>query len=154
MLAAVALRDGDDQLLPDVAREVEVDIGDGGELAVEKAAEREPGVHRVDVGEPGQVADDRADRASPSPSRRQQVARRAGPPHFRGHVARQLQHLPVEEEEAGEAELGDQRELLSQAGLGSGAVRMRRMAVALFESAAADSASWMSAGVGPSEKSG
>ena len=64
VLAAVALADRDDQLLADVAREVEVDVGHRHELAVEEAAEREPGVHRVDVREAGQVADDRADRAA------------------------------------------------------------------------------------------
>ena len=75
VLAAVALGDGDDQLLADVAREVEVDVGDRLELAVEEAPEREAGVDGIDVGEPGQVADDRADRApSPTPGR-EQVAR-------------------------------------------------------------------------------
>jgi hypothetical protein len=41
VLAAVALGDGDDQLLADVAREVEVDVGHGRQLAVEEAPERE-----------------------------------------------------------------------------------------------------------------
>ena len=121
------------------------------ELPVQEAAEREAGVHRVDVREPGQVADDRPDRAAPPASRRQQVARRARPAHLGGHVAGQLQHLPVEEEEAGEAELGDQRQLLAQTlvalpGCGAGAAhagsaRRRR--------AGRHSASCTSAGVGP-----
>ena len=49
MLGAVALDDGDDQLLADVAREVEVDVGHAGHLAVQEAAEREAGGDRVDV---------------------------------------------------------------------------------------------------------
>ena len=154
VLAAVALGDGDDQLLADVAREVEVDVGDGLELAVQEAAEREPGVHRIDVREPGQVADDRADRAPPPAPRRQQVARRAGAAHLGGHVARELEHLPVEEEEAGEAELGDQRELVSQPLVRAGAELVRSVAVALVEGAAADLRQLGVRRVGPSEKSG
>ena len=42
MLVAVALDHGHDQLLADVAREVEVDVRHGDELAVQEAAEREP----------------------------------------------------------------------------------------------------------------
>jgi len=41
MFAAVALGDRDDQLLADVAREVEVDVGDACELAIQEATERE-----------------------------------------------------------------------------------------------------------------
>ena len=44
VLAAVALGDADDQLLADVAREVEVDVGDGDHLVVDEAAEREVGL--------------------------------------------------------------------------------------------------------------
>ena len=69
VLAAVALGDGDDQLLADVAREVEVDVRDGVELAVEEAAERELGADRVDVRETGEVADERADRGAAPASR-------------------------------------------------------------------------------------
>ena len=65
VLVPVALGDADDQLLADVAREVEVDVRHGRELVVEEAPEREAVLDRVDVREPGQVADDRADRAAP-----------------------------------------------------------------------------------------
>ncbi len=41
VLAPVALGDADDELLADVAREVEVDVRDGCELAVQEAPERE-----------------------------------------------------------------------------------------------------------------
>ena len=46
MLAAVLLRHRHDQLLADVAREVEVDVGDGLELAVQEPSERELGLDR------------------------------------------------------------------------------------------------------------
>ena len=115
VLAAVALGDGDDQLLADVAREVEVDVGHGGHLVVEEAAERELRLDRVDVREAGQVADDRADARPAAAARRQRVARRAGAAHLEGALARELEHLPVEEEEAGEPEARDQRELLVEA---------------------------------------
>ena len=49
VLAAVAFGDADDELLADVPREVEVDVGHRRELAVEEAAEREVRLDRVDV---------------------------------------------------------------------------------------------------------
>src|SRR6516225_6175767 len=55
VLLAVALDDANDELLPDVAREVEVDVRDRRELAVEEAAEREVVRDRIDVREAGQV---------------------------------------------------------------------------------------------------
>ena len=64
VLAPVALGDADDELLADVAREVEVDVRHRGELAVQEASERELVRDRIDVREAGEVADDRADRAS------------------------------------------------------------------------------------------
>ena len=112
MLVAVALGDADDELLADVAREVEVDVGHGGELAVEEAAEREVVRDRVDVREAGQVADDRADRGAAPAPRRQDVPQRVRAAHLERDLARELEHLAVEQEEAGEAELVDQRELL------------------------------------------
>ena len=112
VLAAVPLGDGDDQLLADVAREVEVDVGHRGELVVQEPSEREVRLDRVDVGEAGEVADDRADARASPPPRRQRVARRAGAAHLERAGARELEHLPVEQEEAGEAEARDQRELV------------------------------------------
>ncbi len=114
VLAPVALGDAEDQLLADVAREVEVDVRHRRELAVEEAAEREVLRDRVDVREAGQVADDRADRRAPPPPRRQPAPRRAGPADPVRDLTRQLEHLPVEEEEAGEPELVDQAQLLLQ----------------------------------------
>jgi hypothetical protein len=71
VLGSVALDDADDELLADVAREVEVDVRHRRELAVEEAAEREVVRDRVDVREAGQVADERADRgAAPAPGGR------------------------------------------------------------------------------------
>ena len=103
----------DDQLLADVAREVEVDVGDRGELTVEEAAEREPG--RA----PGRRARGRSgSRRSSRPScpARGPAAGRCARPsraaHLEGALARELEHLPVEQEEPGEAELVDQRQLL------------------------------------------
>jgi hypothetical protein len=110
---AVPLGHADDELLADVAGEVEVDVGSRDQLAVEEAAERKIRLHRVDVGEAGQVADDRPDRAATAAPRRQRVSRRIGAAHFDGDLSRELEHLPVEEEEPGELELGDQVELIA-----------------------------------------
>ena len=115
MLVAVALRDGDDQLLADVAREIEVDVRDRGELVVEKAPEREVVRDRIDVREAGEVTDDRADRAAAPPSRWQEAAGRVATAHLQGALAGEVEHLPVEQEEPREVELVDQRELALEA---------------------------------------
>ena len=86
--------------------------GIGRELAVEEAAEREVVRDRIDVREAGEVADERADRGAAPAPRRQDVAHRARPAHLVRDLPRELEHLPVEEEEAGETELADEVELL------------------------------------------
>ena len=114
MLASVALGDADDELLADVAREVEVDVRHGSELAVQEAPERELVRDGIDVREAGEVADDRADRASSPAAGRKECARRVGAAHLPRALARELEHLVVEEEEPGEPELVDERELALQ----------------------------------------
>ncbi len=93
--------------------------GIGGDLAldllVEEAAGEEALLDRVDVGEAGEVADDRADAGPAAAPRRQDRARRLRPAHLEGHLPGQLEYLPVEEEEAGEAEVADRRQLLPRA---------------------------------------
>jgi len=46
---AVALGDGDEELLADVAREVEVDVGHRDHLVVEEPPERKIGLDRIDM---------------------------------------------------------------------------------------------------------
>ena len=139
MLAAVALADLDDQLLAYVAREVEVDVGHRRQLTVEEAAERQLCQHRVDVREAGQVADDRADRAAAPPPGREDVAGDRAAAYLACALARQFEHLPVEQEEPGEAQLVDQRQLLLEAPSCATLVAVR-VAVALGEGAVADAA--------------
>ena len=151
---AVALDDADDELLPDVAREVEVDVRNRRELAVEEAAEREVVRDRVDVREAGQVADERADRGAAPAPRRQDVAHRAGAAHLERDLARELEHLPVEEEEAGEAELVDQRELLLEPAGARAACDRSGCEYRSANAASQTRRSWTIAGSSPSEKSG
>src|SRR6266545_3614504 len=66
------------------------------------------------------------------------MARGAGPSHLEGDFAGELEHLPMEEEEAREAKLGDQRQLLPQPGFRSGAQGSRRIPVAVLKSSLAD----------------
>jgi hypothetical protein len=139
VLASVSLRDADDELLADVPRKVEVDVRDRGELAVDEAAEREVRLHRVDVREPGEVADERADRRSTPASGREQVTHRPRAAHLERNLARELEHLPVEEEEAGEPELVDQRKLLVET-RADAALAAVQPAVALGERALAHAA--------------
>ncbi len=148
MLAAVFLGDADDQLLADVAREVEVDVRHRRQLAIEEAAEREVVRDRVDVRQPGEIADERADgRAAPA-SGRQYVAHRAGPAHVVGDLARKLQDFPVEQEEACETELVDQRELLFEP-LAHAALVAVEVRVALGERVLADAAQLHDRGLRP-----
>ncbi len=115
MLATVALGHADDELLADVAREVEVDVRDRGQLAVEEAPERELVRDRIDVREAREVADDRADGASAPAARWEKSAWGIGAAHLARALPCDLEHLVVEEEEPGEAELVDERELALQA---------------------------------------
>ena len=80
-------------------------------------------LHRVDVREPGQITDQRADAGAAAAPRRQQPPRGIRPAHLDRHLAGQLQHVLVEQEEPGEPQLPDQRQLLVQAPLGLGAMR-------------------------------
>ncbi len=95
--------------------------------------------------EAGEVADDRADRAAAPAAGREQMPRRAGAAHLGGDLAGQLEHLPVQEEEATQAELLDQRELFCEASLG-GRVSLR---VALPECGRADAVELHGGGIGP-----
>ena len=52
MLVPVALDERDDQLLADVAREVEVDVGHRVELAVQEAPERQVRGHGIECERP------------------------------------------------------------------------------------------------------
>ncbi len=148
VLVAVALGDADDELLADVAREVEVDVGHRGELPVDEAAEREVVLDRIDVREPGQVADDRADRAPPPPPRWEEHPRRVAAPHLERTVARELEHLVVEQEEPRQPEPPDQRELALQACVRLRSQRRGTRAVALAERLVADRGQLTDRGVG------
>ncbi len=116
-VGAVDLVDAGDQDLADVAGEVEVDVGDRGRTVAEEAAGEEFRLDRVDVGEAGQVADDRADAGASPAAGRQDFANRATAANLERDVAGQLEQVVVEEEEAGEAEVADRRQLPGEAGV-------------------------------------
>src|SRR5215203_3134740 len=137
MLAPVPLRDAHDQLLPDVTREVEVDVGNGVELAIDEAPKGKAGVDGIDVREPRQVADDRADGAAAASTWRERVAWRVAAPDLVGDVPRELEHLVVEQEEACEAELVDQLQLFVEASARAAPVPVG-VAIALVEGSIAD----------------
>ena len=147
VLAAVLLGDADDQLLADVAREVEIDVGYRRQLAVEEAAEREVVRDGIDVRQPGEVADERADGRAASAPGRQHVPHRAGAAHLVGDLARELEHLPVQQEEAGETELVDQQELFLEP-LAHAALVAVEVGVALGERVLADGAQLHDRGLG------
>ena len=114
VLGAVPADDLRDEPLPDVAGEVQVDVGHRRHVAVEKPPEEQPVANRVDVGQAGEVADDRPDRRSTPAARRQDPARRPRGAHLVRDLPGKLQDLAVQEEESGEVVVGDQLELLVQ----------------------------------------
>ena len=116
VLAAELLVHAQDELLADVAREVEVDVRDGGDLVAEEAAEEEVVLDRVDVREADQVAEDRADGGAAAAAGRQAglAARAVLAAHLVGDLAAQLEQVAVDEEEAGEAVLAHEPQLLLQ----------------------------------------
>ncbi len=127
---AVALVHAQDQAGADVAREVEVDVGHRRQLLVQEPAQRQPRGDRVDVRQAGQVADDRADAGAAAAAGRQQHPRRVAAAHLERHLARDLEHLVVQQEEARQPVAADQRELVVEPHLRLGPVlRARRVAV-------------------------
>ena len=154
MLAAVALGDAHDQLLADVAREVEVDVGHGDHLVVEEAAERQARRDGIDVREAGQVADDRADARAAAAPRRQRMTGTARAAHLERALAGELEHLPVEQEEPREADPRDQRELVVEPLARARVNGSVGGSVALGEGRSQILAQLPSAGSAPSEKSG
>ena len=127
-VVAVALVHARDQLLADVAREVEVDVGQRGQLLVEEAPDQQLVGDRVDVREPGQVADDRGDARAAAAARRQQRAGAVGTAHLDRHLARQLEHVVVQQEEARQPQRLDDPHLLLQPRLRAPADVRRRVA--------------------------
>ena len=136
VVVAVAALDLEDQALADVAREVEVDVGDAGLIARQEPADEQLRRHRVDVGEADQVADDRADAGAAAAAGGQQAAGGALAAHLEGDVAGQLEDVAVQEEEAGQAVVVDQGQLLVQAA--AGLVQVMAAGVAELELVAAD----------------
>ena len=123
-LAPVALVHARDQHRPDVTREVEIDVRQRGQLLVEEAPEEQLVGHRVDVREAGEVADDRGHRRPAPAARRQQRPHRRRPAHLHRHLARQLQQVAVQQEEAGQAQRVDHPQLLLEPRVGGGRVRV------------------------------
>ena len=97
---AVALVHARDQPLADVTREVEVDVGQRGQLLVEEAADQQLVGDRVDMRQPGQEADDRGHARAPAAPRRQQRPGRVRAAHLDRDLARQLEHVVVQQKEA------------------------------------------------------
>ena len=135
-LRAVALVDARDQPLADVAREVEVDVRDLGDLLVQEAAEEELVAHRVDVREAGEVTDDRAHARATATARGQEHPRRVRAADLGGDLPSQLQQVVVQQEEAGEPQRPDHPQLLVEPAPRLG--ELGRVRVAVLEPALAD----------------
>ena len=90
-------------------------------------------VDRVDVREAGEVADDRGHRRAAPAARRQQRAHRRRAAHLDRHLARELEQVAVQQEEAGEAERVDHPQLLLEPGVRAAARAAVPARVALLE---------------------
>src|SRR2546423_15546447 len=108
----VALVHSRDQLLADVAREVEIDVGQRSQLVVEEAADQQLVGDRVDVRESGQATDDRGNARPPASSRRQQRAGAVGAANLDRYLTSKLEHVVVEQEEARQPQRLDDPHLL------------------------------------------
>ena len=115
VLAPVALMHARDELLANVAREVQVDVRQRVEVLVEEAPEQELVGDRIDVAETREVTDDRRDARPATTPGGQQRPRRRRPAHLRCDLARELQHLVMQQEEPRETQLIDHAQLLFEA---------------------------------------
>ena len=106
-----------DELLPDVARKVEVDVRQRQQRVVEEAVDREAVADRVDVRQANEVADQRGDRRPASSAWRQlsDAARTARAAHLLGDLDREPHHLEVDEEEPCQSVHLDHLELVLKA---------------------------------------
>ena len=105
------------ELLADVAREVQVDVWNGPlHLVVQKAVQREAELEGVDVREADQVADEHRYRRAPASAGRALLQRYLGvaKPHLDHDLARHLDDVVVDQEEARQAVLFHQAQLLRQ----------------------------------------
>ncbi len=119
VLRAELVVDPQDQLLPDVPREVQVDVRHRGHLLVEEAAQEELVLEGIDVGQADEVADEGAHRRATASPRRQAGPSAGGvlPPNLLRHLTAEFQQVAVDEEETRETVLVHQRQFLLQAGL-------------------------------------
>src|SRR5262249_48134943 len=103
----------------------DVDVGDGLQVFVEKASEKQAVLHRIDVREPNQIADDRADRRAASAARWQTgpAAHRAFAAYFLSHLRGLLLQVSVDEKKAGQVVFRDELEFVGELTLCLGAQR-------------------------------
>src|SRR5207244_8601310 len=104
VLVAVAPVDPADQLLADLAREVEIGVGDRREGLVEKSPDEQPVRDRVDVRQAEQVAyDGRHRRAAAAAGEQVPVGPPGTPAHIRRHFAGQVEEVVIDKEEPAES---------------------------------------------------
>ena len=119
VLPPVLLVHRQDELLPDVPWEVQVDVRHRVQGLVQEAAQEEVALHRIDVGEADEIADDGRDGRATSPSWGEpSTSPGRVSPHPEGHIPGQVHDVPVDQEEARQAVALHQAELLLQALLG------------------------------------
>ena len=127
-LRPVALVHPRDQLLADVAREVEVDVrAPRSSSSFRKRPRKSPFFDRVDVREAGQVADERADARAAAPARAAAAARAESGPRTSAATSRASSSMSWWSRKKPESRsCADQRQLLLQPPLGLGALRRPR----------------------------
>jgi hypothetical protein len=124
VLVAVAPVHPADQLLADLAREVEINVGHRSEGLVQEPAEKEPGGDRVHMREAQEITHDGRNRgAAPAPRQQAAVGATAPPPHVGRDLAGQLEQVVIDEKEPAQPMPLDERQLGREPALGLVAVR-------------------------------
>src|SRR5438876_4477113 len=131
MLGAIACVHAADQLLTDLAREIEIDVWHRRERLVQKTAQKELVGDRVDMRQAEEIADDRGDRGAASPAGQQVAAGAArAAPNVRRDVARQVKEVMINKKEAAELVMLDEPQFFVEPAHGLGVMeRARRVAL-------------------------
>src|SRR5207247_5072947 len=123
VLGAVASVHAADQLLTDLTREIEIDVGHRRERLVQESSQKEFVGDRVDVRQAEEIAHDGGDRGAASPAG-QQIA--AGAPgaaaNVGGDLTGKIEKVVVDEKEAAELVVLDEAQLIVEPAHGLGMI--------------------------------
>src|SRR3989441_5986159 len=137
MLGAIACVHAADQLLTDLAREIEIDVGHRRERLVQKATQKQPVGDRIDMGQAEEIADDGGDRGAASPAGQQvTVGASRAAPNVGCDVARQVEKVMINKKETAELVMLDEPQFFVEPAHGLGVLERTRRGALLHPRAA------------------